>query len=265
MRCAELENELGCFIDGELAAPERREVENHLGECPACRAQVESQQQVKALVKRTLSGPQAAPPAGLLAKVHTTLDTADGRGGWRWHVSTASPLVRASIGMIVPVIAALALVVGYVENVEPLINDSIVKHQKNLPLEVTGGPEQVQSWFDGKVPFAVSTPTLGPRCMLRGGRLSHLGSREAALLRYDQNGHAVSVFVFDGQNMPSPLRLRAPEKRVIANREVIIDEPSGYHVAVFRSQGLGFAITASNVAESDFIQMVSAALGQYPQ
>src|SRR6185295_17848568 len=112
---------------------------------------------------------------------------------------------------------------GYVETVEPLLNESIVKHQRNLPLEVTGGPEKVQSWFDGKVPFAVPAPQLGPRCSLRGGRLSHLGGREAALLQYDQNGQKISVFVFDAHEMPRPLPLRAPERRMIGNREVYIE------------------------------------------
>jgi anti-sigma factor RsiW len=264
MRCDQLENELGCYIDGELASPEHREVENHLGECPACRGLVEEQQQVKRLLRKSLRDPQAAmTPPGLLAKVRQTLDASDGRGGWRWRLAAARPFLRTSLGVMVPVAAALALVVGYVENVEPIINDSIVKHQRNLPLEVTGEPAKVQSWFDGKVPFAVATPTLGPRCSLRGGRLSHLGNREAALLQYDQNGHKVSVFVFDGQKMPSPLRLRAPVRRIIGNREVIIEGTSGYHVAVFRNQGLGYAITTGPVAEAEFIQMVSAAVGQF--
>lgn len=263
MRCAELESELGCFIDGELAPPEHREVENHLSDCPACRGQVDAQRQVKQLLKQTQQAPPSQAPASLMLRVRGALDEDDVRMGWRRRMKAARPILRASFGVFLPVAAALALVVGYVENVEPLITDSIVKHQRNLPLEVTGGPEKVQSWFDGKVPFAVSMPQLGPRCSLRGGRLSHLGNREAALLQYDQNGHKVSVFVFDGQKMP--LRLRLPERRVIANREVIIDAASGYHVAVFRSQGLGYAITTGNVAESDFIQMVSAALGQFPQ
>ena len=54
MRCDQLENELGCFIDGELAPPERREVENHLSDCAACRGLVDKQQQVKKLLKQTL-------------------------------------------------------------------------------------------------------------------------------------------------------------------------------------------------------------------
>jgi len=265
MRCDDLERELGCFIDGELAPPERREVENHLSQCAACRSHVDGQRKVKQLLRQTLC-PSAASEASheLLKKVRLALDASDGRGGWRWRLSTARPLSRAALGVFVPLAAALALVLGYVETVEPLINDSIVKHQRNLPLEVTGGPEKVRSWFDGKVPFAVPAPKLGPHCSLRGGRLSHLGGREAALLQYDQNGQKISVFVFDAQGMPSPLRLGAPERRIIGNREVFIEGASGYQVAVFRDQGLGYAITTGNVGKSEFIQLISAAIGQGP-
>ncbi len=264
MRCEDLERDLSCFIDGELAAPEQREVENHLTDCAACRTHLKQQCQVKTLLKQTMQ--ESAPLPGsaeLLHRVHSALDRSDGRGGWRWYLETARPLLRASVGVLVPVVAALALVLGYVETVEPLITDSIGKHQRNLPLEVTGGPEKVQSWFDGKVPFAVSMPKLGPSCALRGGRLSHLGSREAALLQYDQNGQKITVFVFDAQGIATPLRLHAPVRRMIGNREVLIEATSGYHVAFFRDRGLGYAIAGSG-DESTFMQMISAAIGQRP-
>lgn len=262
MRCDDFETEIGCFIDGELAPPEQREVENHLNACPACKSHVAEQQKVKSLLRQTMQRPSApAETAALLSRVRTTLDRDDGRGGWRWRLATVQPFVRAALGIFVPIVAALGLVLGYVETIEPLITDSIVRHQRNLPLEVTGGPETVQSWFDGKVPFAVPAPTLGPHCSLRGGRISHLGGREAALLQYDKNGQKISVFVFDAQGMPSALRLRAPERRIIGNREVFIEDTSGYHVAVFRDRGLGYAI-AGSVDESQLIQMISAAVSQ---
>jgi anti-sigma factor RsiW len=135
----------------------------------------------------------------------------------------------------------------------------VVRHQRNLPLEVTGNPEAVQSWFDGKVPFAVPALKLEPIASLRGGRLSHLGSREAAQLQYERAGQRFSIFVFD----PQGLRLRAPRRQMIGNREVFLEDTSGYHVAVFRDRGLGYAITG-NLDESDVIRLISAAVGAQP-
>lgn len=252
MRCSDLEHDLSCFVDGELAAPEQREIENHLRECGPCHALVAEQRRLKLALR------QQAPmqPSPVLAeRLSRSLDKEDGRRRWQ----RLRPIAATVVSVVFPVAAALALVLGYVQTVEPLITDSLVKHQRNLPLEVTGGREQVQSWFDGKVPFAVPALRLEPLASLRGGRLCNLGNRDAAMLQYEQQGRKISVFVFDAQG----LQLRSQNRRMIGNREVFIDRASGYQVAVFRDRELGYAI-AGNVAEPEFVRLVSAAVGQSP-
>lgn len=258
MRCKELETELSSFLDGELADAERREVEGHLAECPACSAIIEEQRQLKLAVRGHLL--KTAIPSGLVERVRGALaasepEIAPPPSFW----STLWPRVRAPFGVLLPVAAALVLVLGYVETVEPVINSAVTKHTRNLPLEVTGGPAEVQRWFDGKVPFAVATPRLEPIASLRGGRLSHLGDRDAAYLQYEQGEHKISVFVFD----PAGLRLPYPRRHVIGGHEVFVDGTRGYYVAVFRDRGLGYAI-AGNLDEPDFMRLVSAAVGQHP-
>lgn len=252
MRCAEIEHELGCLIDDELAAPERREVENHLAVCQGCRELVSEQRQLKQQLRQNLAKPATDV---LTERLSRSLDREDSRRRW----ARLRPLAATLVSVVLPIGAALALVLGYVQTVEPLINDSLVKHQRNLPLEVTGGREQVQSWFDGKVPFAVPALHLEPLASLRGGRLCNLGNRDAAMLQYEQGGRKISVFVFDAQG----LHLRAQNRRMIGNREVFIDRASGYQVAVFRDRELGYAI-AGNVGEPEFVRLVSAAVGQPP-
>ena len=165
-------------------------------------------------------------------------------------------LRRALLGVApVLVIVAVALLTAtfYPSRPEVVMESMIIKHQRNLPLEITGGPEVVRSWFDGKVPFAVPPPRVEPIASLRGGRISQLGDREAAYLQYEQRGQRISVFVFD----PSGLRLQAPRRAVIHNREVFIQGTRGYHIAVFQDRDLGYAI-AGSVDEPEFIQFVSA-------
>lgn len=252
MRCNELERELACFIDGELASPELREVEAHLTDCPDCRVHVQEGQALKRLLK---SGQPVSAPEVLFRDVQGCLDREDGRLTW----NRLAPLGKTAASILIPVAAALALVLGYVERVEPLVTESVTKHHRNLPMEVTGAPDHVRSWFRGKVPFAVQTPQLEPLASLQGGRLCNLGSREAALLQYDQHGQKLSVFVFDARG----LKLNAPRRRIIQNREVYLEDTSGYQVAVFRDHGLGFAI-AGTVAEPELVQLISAAVGQSP-
>lgn len=259
MRCKELETELLSFLDGELADAERREVETHIAECKDCASLLEEQRQLKRAVRSHLRDTEL--PSGLAERVRGALAASQPEiitpptSFW----SSLWPRVRAPFGVLLPVAAALVLVLGYVETVEPVINSAVTKHSRNLPLEVTGGPAEVQRWFDGKVPFAVSTPRLEPIASLRGGRLSHLGDRDAAYLQYEQGEHKISVFVFD----PAGLRLPYPRRHVIGGHEVFVDGSRGYHVAVFRDRGLGYAITG-NLDEQDFMRVVTAAVGQHP-
>jgi hypothetical protein len=56
MACDEWEGDLGLYLDGELAEPGRRRVEEHLQACPACREELQALRRLNDLVRR-------APPA----------------------------------------------------------------------------------------------------------------------------------------------------------------------------------------------------------
>lgn len=270
MRCGELEPNVDSYLDGEFAAPERLELEAHLTECPSCLRLVENQRALKNTLRQGLRAPLM--PTALRQNICTLLDgedraSAPPRTEWLWQH------LRKPLGVTLPLIAAGMLIVGYLtKEPEVVVNESIVKHERNLPMEVTGAHEVVRSWFDGKVPFAVPPPRLEPIASLRGGRLSHLGDREAAYLVYDRpGGRRISVFVFDARDfsisgmiaataMPGMPRVAAPRRQVIRNHEVYLEDSRGYPVAVFRDRGLGYAITGS-VDEPELFSIVSAAVG----
>ena len=142
---------------------------------------------------------------------------------------------------------------GKERNDRPVVVDAMIsRHQLPLPLDVTGEPEKVRSWFTGKVPFRVPAPQLEPVASLQGGRLADLGDREAVLLRYQQSGQPISVYIFDPQGLELNTR-----RTVIGNREVFLPDGRGYQVAVFRDRGLGYAVTGT-MNEPDFLKVVSA-------
>lgn len=270
MRCRELEPNVDSYLDGEFAAPERLELEAHLSQCCDCQRLVEQQRVFKKALREGLRAPLMPTP--LRQNICALLDNADRaaappRTEWLWQH------LRKPLGVTLPVIAAGMLIVGYLtKEPEQVINESIVRHERNLPMEVTGAHEVVRSWFDGKVPFAVPPPRLEPIASLRGGRLSHLGDREAAYLVYDRpGGRRISVFVFDGRDfrissmmaasaVPGMPRVSAPRRQVIRDHEVYMEGSHGYPVAVFRDRGLAYAITGS-VDEPELYSIVSAAVG----
>ncbi|MBP6741855.1 MAG: zf-HC2 domain-containing protein [Deltaproteobacteria bacterium] len=253
MQCGDIQRDVDSFIDGELADPERREFESHLHECPVCQSLCSEQRRFKSELRRTLQ--PVAVPAQLRQRIEQSVAA---EAGPQWRKELWQRL-QHPLRVMLPVCAAgLALLWSYSSSTDADIpvESMIVKHQRNLPPEITGEPEVVRSWFDGKVPFAVPPPRLEPMASLRGARLSHVGDRDAALLQYEQHGRKISVFVFD----PHGIHLMAPRRAVIGNREVYLQGTRGYQVAVFRDRDLGYAITGS-IDEPDILELLSAAMG----
>jgi anti-sigma factor RsiW len=140
----------------------------------------------------------------------------------------------------------------------PVAADIVDKwHTKPLPVEVSGGSEQVKQWFNGKVQFPVRVPHLCKQaaCELRGGRLASIGDKQAAYFVYEINGDKVSVFVFDANDLPIETRRKA----IVRDREVYFDQEHGYNVALFRDRGVGYAI-ASDLDQDQMMKLVSSAV-----
>src|SRR5262249_35560773 len=151
--------------------------------------------------------------------------------------------------------AALAALIIQVQpsTSPPLLHQSIIDHTRNLPVEVASpNPDDVSHWFQGKVDFPVRPPRLGADARLLGGRLGRFGTHYAAYLVYDVQGRKVSVFVFDPEDLP----MSAPRRVYVDNRQVFMGGERGYHVAWFRDQGVGYAVT-SDLDESHVIQLVT--------
>ena len=73
MTCERIEGLLSAYLEGELAAAERAEVEAHLGACPACAG-------LLGLLNETLAAtagfPEAEPSAGLMARLYAIPEAA---------------------------------------------------------------------------------------------------------------------------------------------------------------------------------------------
>lgn len=265
MQCEDLEHDLDCFLDGELASPERLEAETHLRDCPSCMRLVKQRRELRCVLREAVRVP--TPRSALVPRLQHGLDEIDRQRCERRLSRLLPENLRRPVAAALSVTAAAGLLLWVQATTAPrqsrpnapVVELTIGKHLRNQPLEITGGPEVVRSWFDGKVPFAVPTPRLEPIASLRGGRLSNLGDREAALLQYDRRGRTISVFVFDANGIQG-VPLQAPRRAVIGNREVYLQGAHGYQVAFFRDRDLGYAI-AGSVDEPEFIQLLSAALG----
>jgi mycothiol system anti-sigma-R factor len=240
------------YLDGEFAESDRRELEAHLAACEPCRRRVQTQAEWKVAIKA--AAPREPAPSALRARVMARLPSEPAREKlppWRFWAGRVLPASTAA--------GILAMLVLSRLQWSGVAADVVAKHRRNLPLEAIGSSEQVKRWYADKVDFPVRPPSFAaaPRVQLRGGRLADIHDRQAAYLVYDLDGNRVSVFIFDPGRLP-PFGVAARQER-IGNREVYFDRERGTNVALYRDQGVGYAIT-SDLDEDQMVKLVSSAV-----
>lgn len=253
LRCAGISRFVDTYLDGEFGEGDRAEFEAHLSECESCRGKVRAQAEWKAAIKK--AAPREQAPAALRNRISRSIAReSKPMLTWRQWAMRAMP-AAAAVGLVA------TFMISKVQW-SPVAADVVAKHQRQLPIEVSGGPEQVKEWYSGKVDFPVRPPQLchgvaaaDPHCQLRGGRLASVGDKPAAYLVYDVNGDKVSVFIFDASDLP----IEARRKAVVGNREVYFDQEHGYNVALYRDRGVGYAI-ASDLDQDQMLKLVSSAV-----
>jgi anti-sigma factor RsiW len=247
LRCAGIQRFVDTYLDCEFGDRDRLEFETHLEGCEVCRAKVKAQAEWKRALKAT--APREVAPAALRNRIQRAMAKEARPLGWRRWAVRAMPAATA--------LGLLATFVVSKMSWSPVCADVIAKHQRNLPIEVTGGSDQIKRWYADKVDFPVRPPMFGAQVALRGGRLANIGDRQAAYLVYDDNGYKVSVFIFD----PGELAIEAPRKARVGDREVYFDQERGYNVALFRDKGVGYAI-ASDLDSDQMLKLVAAAIAR---
>jgi anti-sigma factor RsiW len=173
------------YLDDELAAEERHELEAHLTECASCRATLEQERADRSMIRRALATPPA--PDMLRAKIARALDqqdrveTKEQRRRWSSYLLPTSAIMAAA--------AAIAVFVG-VQAPSPqkaanVAHDAVKQGSRSLPLEVQGastGP-WLQQHFSGDVrpPEFVenSAQLIGARLLPNG-----VNGHDAALMKF---------------------------------------------------------------------------------
>lgn len=194
--CKSIDTLSMAYLDDELAAEERHELEAHLTECATCRAHLEQERSDVAMVRRSL----VAPPASdlLRSRIARALDNEDRaetktqRRRWFQYVLPGSAMVAAA--------AAMLMFVGVQqESRKPSasINSAAKVSKRSLPLEVQGA--STGPWL--RANFApVEPPQFSePSAQLMGGRLlpGGIDGRDAAMIAYnvDLGGKTVLLTV----------------------------------------------------------------------
>ena len=258
MDCAELSRALDTYLDGELAAPERAEADAHLAECPACRTKADAESRLRSALRarlRSALGPgnsAGRAPAELRERIHLAL-VHERKPLWR---RALSPLPIAALAACA---AGVLVVLATHGGTDPLVEEAVRKHTRDLPLEVTAasvGPDSVARWFAGKLDFNAAPPQFHrAEVRLVGARLSHIQDRPAAYVRYDLPRGHLGLFILDDPER----RFREVGRVVHAGPATVrLINARGFNVAVWRRNEIVYSLV-SDLDEDDLAKLVEAA------
>jgi anti-sigma factor RsiW len=252
--CNDTERFCYAYLDGEFDASERQLVEKHLAACATCEGKMQEAATFRSMVRlHVRPGPRA--PEGLRARIAAGLD-GEQRQQSRQGAIDLARRAWPSVAMGLTAAASLVLLFGQVSpSAHSVIDAAVAMHARSLPLEVaTTDMSTLQPLFR-HLDFAVQPPSFPRQQMaLMGGRLSHLGTRDAAYLEYQMDhggsmatspfacgpGRRMSLFVVADPDRE--LRIVGTDMARVANHEVLLTTLRGYNVAVWRSNEIVYSM-----------------------
>lgn len=258
MSCGEMARSLEPFLDGEFEGREEAELSRHLSECEPCRTLVEREARARSRLRAKLreamgpGSPAGTAPAGLQERISAALDR-EARPARRW-----APW-PVSLGAVAAAAAGVMVVLATQGGADPLIDEAVRKHARDLPLEVNAAsvaPETIPGLLASKLDFNPRPPAFRAQGMkLMGARLSQLRDRPAAYMRYELPRGQVGLYIIDD-----------PEQRIGGGGRQVQVGPStvrmvnarGYNIAVWRRNEIVYSLV-SDLDEADLVRLVETA------
>jgi anti-sigma factor RsiW len=180
------------YLDGELSPDHAVAVQQHIGECPRCAAEVSELVGLKRSLRAARG--QFTPTTEFRRKIQQQI--AKPQHSW---LRTRFVLALAT--------AAVVLVIAPVFWMNHSRRSDSLSEVADLHVEalasanpvdvVSTDRHTVKPWFQNKIPFSFNIPELaGTEFSLLGGRLVYLHQQPAAQLIFTMRKHQVSVLIF---------------------------------------------------------------------
>ncbi len=230
------------YLDGELDAAQKAEVEAHLSECSNCPAMYRRLSGLGTDL-RTLA-PRYTAPEHLQRRVLSAVrkealaKPAWGFPAWGFRPSTAWALA-ASVLLAVSAGWNVRLLQSQKNRMENTAQEIVSSHVRSLIgahlLDVPSTEQHtVKPWFNGKLDYAPDVRDFAAAGFpLIGGRVDYIDRRPVAALVYKRRDHVINLFVW-----PSNSPLAAPEAA------------NGFNLVAWNNAGMNYcAISDLNQAE----------------
>jgi anti-sigma factor RsiW len=254
------------YLDDELAAEERHELEAHLTECASCRATLEQERMDRSMIRRALAAPAA--PDMLRARLSRAFDEQDReetkqqRRRWTSYLLPSSAIAAAAAAIAMFVAVQTPDAPQKVTNVAHDV--AKVAGQRELPLEVQG--PGTRPWLKQHFASDVALPQFGGEesTQLLGARLlpNGIDGHDAVLMRFQVRVPDRAPFLLEvhavhdlkGDEMPAGTAVR------INNRTLYVLEQSGRAVVSYVAPNrVAFMFVAPELTVNELVGLVGRA------
>lgn len=256
--CDSIETLSMAYLDDELAAEERRELELHLVACTSCRHAVDGERADLEMVRTALVAPPA--PDMLKARLARALDAEDrsaaraGRKAWSRFLLPGSAVLAAAAALVVFV--GVGMKEPEERHVAAVTHEVVRQQTRPLPLEVQGA--STGAWL--KQHFAQVEPPrfTEPGIQLIGARATAIAGRDAALLRYlvDVGVNRVSLTTVLIANVPDDMFSSGTVVRVGALTLHLHDANGMPAVSYIDENKIGYVFTSERMKANELLSLV---------
>jgi anti-sigma factor RsiW len=236
MNCREFETALGPYLDGELIAEARVDVESHLATCAPCAKRAEVERHNLTRIRALAQGGSPPAPQALRSRVLAAVRADDSRRRRvRWLRASA---IAAGL--------TLAVVVGnhqYRAFQRRLFEeDAALRHARHFPLEIRDPKTtRLEQWFGGMLDHPVTVPHF-PNATAAGARLLQVRDKPAAYIRFDAP-RPMGLFVY------------GDDHEVDVGAEPAVGTSNGYNVVSWRNGDLVYQLV-TDLDEQDIRELL---------
>jgi len=203
--CADLDERLAAYVDGEDAAAARRAVDAHLAACPSCRGAARDEASARQLIEERRSELAARAPEALRARCASSFQLP--AAGFQRPARRPASFVRrwAPLSIAATLVLAIAGVFafGLNDRVQALAASLAVDHAKCFKLAGTSGHADAhvseQAWqHDQGWPIVVPDTEASQQLKLVELRRCLSADGRAAHMLYTWRGEPLSLYVLQG-------------------------------------------------------------------
>ena len=200
MDCKTASAMLEAYLDNELDRADARELEAHVDDCPACRAELSRLGELRQAL-RDGSLRYTAPPSlrDRILREKVDVPTSPARGAPNWMRFAAAAALAFVLGGSVVQLWNTSSARSTANS--QLVRDLFASHWRALAATsavdvVSSDRHTVKPWFAGKIAEAPVVQDFADQGFpLVGGRIDYLDTNRVAVLVYRHGQHLIDVFV----------------------------------------------------------------------